>query len=402
MTSVSGSNNGSSHTSQSDLARGLPLMPPEQQPSDSLPDLDRSPVLQPPKTDVQVLNVPSNSHQVLEGAPVGQRADRGLRSRVYERSPSASARSISATPSSEQYEEARQVILSSFAPRVACFASRDTEDFVALKGFRDGLCGLLRAFGEHIQGKVVIRDSVGASKGWEDFGIRFINPSSLQYPHRLDSSIQLGNSLQSVDPQQSSQSDDIATAIDQILEYRFGSEKELLESTRSSIIHSDYTTKKSSHFKQSVYLLYLRKLLATMPIVPHETFSHPVTCIIAVSSHNSAPIDSLHQLYEDSCHGEGNIPAWINTKDYLRYYVLIHDEENDDITKSTALFDQMKRHFGLHCHLLRLQSSQSVQTDDDSVQVPRCEWLSAEEELDLIRKKGMIELFFALLLSRLP
>ncbi|KAJ5709808.1 hypothetical protein N7493_010099 [Penicillium malachiteum] len=62
-------------------------------------------------------------------------------------------------------------------------------------------------------------------------------------------------------------------------------------------------------------------------------------------------------------------------------HVLVHDEERDDITESTKLYDQMKRHFGLHCHLLRLRSSQCVVTDDDSVQVPSCERLSPQEQL---------------------
>jgi hypothetical protein len=59
----------------------------------------------------------------------------------------------------------------------------------------------------------------------------------------------------------------------------------------------------------------------------------------------------------------------------------VHDEDRDDISESTKLYDQMKRHFGLHCHLLRLRSNQCVVTDDDSVQVPECEWLSPSERL---------------------
>jgi hypothetical protein len=72
--------------------------------------------------------------------------------------------------------------------------------------------------------------------------------------------------------------------------------------------------------------------------------------------------------------------------DYLRYYVLVHDEEKDDITRSMGLFEQMKRHLGIHCHLLRLRSSQSAETDDDSIPLPRSDWMSAREELEDIRR----------------
>ena len=70
---------------------------------------------------------------------------------------------------------------------------------------------------------------------------------------------------------------------------------------------------------------------------------------------------------------------------------LVHDEEQDDISKSITLFEQMKRHFGLHCHLLRLRSSECVSSDDDSIQLPRCEWLSASEEFAEIQSREMQE-----------
>lgn len=55
-----------------------------------------------------------------------------------------------------------------------------------------------------------------------------------------------------------------------------------------------------------------------------------------------------------------------------------------------ALFDQMKRHFGLHCHLLRLRSGgRAVLSDDDSVEVPKSQWRSAAEELAEIQAKGI-------------
>ena len=60
------------------------------------------------------------------------------------------------------------------------------------------------------------------------------------------------------------------------------------------------------------------------------------------------------------------------------------------ICRSTALFDQMKKHFGLHCHLLRLRSGgRTVVSDDDAVVVPRCHWLSAAEELAELRLGGI-------------
>jgi hypothetical protein len=136
------------------------------------------------------------------------------------------------------------------------------------------------------------------------------------------------------------------------------------------------------------HTLYLRRLLSGLPVVPHETFSHPVAGIIAISSRNPHPIEELRRLYNRQHDGDLRFPQWVEN-DFLRYYVLIHDEETGDIAKSNQTFDSMKRHFGLHCHLLRLKSQPTIPSDDDSVRVPTCEWMSASEELAEIQKRGM-------------
>jgi hypothetical protein len=140
------------------------------------------------------------------------------------------------------------------------------------------------------------------------------------------------------------------------------------------------------------YALYLRRLLSGIPLACHESFAHPVACVMAISSRNPAPIEALQKLYRETSQGERRLPPWVDG-DYLRYYILVHDEENGDIAKSMALFDQMKRNFGLHCHLLRLRSTQSAETDDDSIPLPRSDWMTAAEELADIKASDTREDF---------
>ena len=290
----------------------------------------------------------------------------------------------------------KNIIVRSFAPRVAVFASPDTEDFIREKGFRDGLHSLLRPYGERLQGRIVIRDSVGGSRGWDDFGIRFINSQALQeasaHPPGGDVNVHdardLVNGSQRIsEPTRFSYGDEIETSIDRVLGSYLRTKGAALKSQENGHVDFKCTQYEQRLGPSPLYLLYLRKLLSSASIVPYETFSHPVACLIAVSSRHPAPIEALRQLYVDTGHEGKKIPAWMGTE-YLRYYVLFHDEENDDITKSTALFDLMKRHFGLHCHLLRLRRSRCVLTDDDSTRVPSCEWLTAEEEIQNIDMKG--------------
>ena len=292
----------------------------------------------------------------------------------------------------------KQIIVRSFAPRVAVFASPDTEDFIRGKGFKDGLYSLLRPYAERLHGKVVIRDSVGGSRGWDDFGIRFINSQALQEAsaHYAGGGLDGQDAQNSANgPQRASEqsrflySDRTGTSIDTVLDSYLRPPGAASESEEEDHLDYEVTSHETQVGQSPLYLIYLRKLLSSASIVPYETFSHPVACLIAVSSRHPAPIEALRQLYTNTGHESKKIPVWMGTE-YLRYYVLIHDEENDDITKSTTLFDLMKRHFGLHCHLLRLRPSQCVMTDDDSTRVPPCEWLSAEEEIEKNRLRSRL------------
>lgn len=294
-------------------------------------------------------------------------------------------------PIADDVNGVRESIIASFAPRVSVLASEDTDDIARGKGFVDGIYGLLRPFGEDIPGKVVVRDSIGASIAWENFGIRLVHygkdsqtaSSSIDQPHPNQ---QIGSHAireQCLHLSQSSASYEQEDPIDALLEHS-------LPPTRPRVSdgHDDsgdrHVGQQATKKLASAYTLYLRKLLSGTHQVPYETFTHPVACIIAVSSRSQAPLEKIRQLYSASGRGNINIPPWVGV-DHLRYYVLVHDEDRDEIAQSTALFDLMKRHFGLHCYLLRLRSTRCLETDDDSMHIPQCEWMSADEDLAGIR-----------------
>ncbi|KAL8382625.1 hypothetical protein RB595_006417 [Gaeumannomyces hyphopodioides] len=296
------------------------------------------------------------------------------------------------------------LMLQAFVPHVAVYASADTDALAADKGFERGLWELLRPFGEQVQGKVSIRDSVGGSRTWDDYAVRFV-----RYGDNDGSSTPLQNSSQStvlsrpptasngsagsadspdmVTSRESRRLADVEAVVDRHLTYAeqsmFGIGQQPMSPTQQEM---------DLEAPSPYYSLYLRRLLSGIPLEGHETFGHPVACVMAISSRNPSPIDALRNLYKETSEGEGRLPDWV-APDYLRYYVLVHDEENGDISKSMALFEQMKRNFGLHCHLLRIRSTQCAETDDDSIPLPRSEWMSAAEELADIRRSEAQEHF---------
>lgn len=307
-------------------------------------------------------------------------------------------------------EEPQKIIISSFSPRVAVFASEDTEALISDKGLTSGLCDLLRPFGEHVLGKVVIRDSVGVSRTWDDFAVRFISGDS-KTPRwksalaRSQSSVNI-NGLAN-DPTTSSRdrpsrpsSDKQSSPVDLVVDQFIDSEATNPETGVNGENSYEKAHQNLSPTVSMAYCQYLRKLLASESLVPHETFSHPVAGIIAVSSRSQKPLETLRNIYANTRSEGKTFPDWVGAE-YLRYYLLVHDDDTDDIMKSTALFDLMKRHFGLHCHMLRLRSTQCVESDDDSVAVAPCKWAPPEEDISHVKSQGASHSAFFILESNL-
>ncbi|KAM3424353.1 Transport protein particle subunit trs85-2 [Cercospora zeina] len=348
----------------------------------------------------------SNLFTSTTALPTGSPSQSGRSTPVTERvngsvfSPTGSTvRSPSPAPSGQlASNDVRDLILRAFAPHVSVLASQDTDELVRHKGIAGGLLDLLRPFGEQIQGKVTIRDSTGISKLHDDFSVRFVgvrdgleNPRN---PERKSTESapkpqghKRGVSLLEYKPARLRTGGDVGQ-IEELVERHLTFYEE-----NSGPIEASYMTLKDTaavpdaHATSPFYTLYLRRLLSGLPMVPSETFSHPVASVIAISSRSTSPIEELRNLYDSSNSGEHRLPQWVHNE-FLRYYVLIHDEDYDDITKSMALYDQMKRHFGLHCHLLRLRSTQCVPSDDDSLRLPPVEWTAAGEELaEIVRRE---------------
>lgn len=285
------------------------------------------------------------------------------------------------------------LILKSFVPHISIYASEDTEAVMREKGFQHGLWELLRPFGERVQGKVTVRDSNGMSRVAEDFSVRFTRfGDNIEHPDPKVSGLKSASQSQGQNGARASTSRDrdllasVEAVVDRHLSYA--------EESLAAMPHHGTLTNQGLDLEETspYYALYIRRLLSGLPLSPQETFSHPVACVIAISSRNQTPIEDLRRLYTETRQGERKLPVWVDS-DYLRYYVLVHDEENDDITRSMGLFEQMKRHLGLHCHLLRLRSSQSAETDDDSIPLPRSDWMSATEELEDLRRSESDEEF---------
>jgi trafficking protein particle complex subunit 8 len=211
-------------------------------------------------------------------------------------------------------------IAQAFCPTVAVVSSKECDELLRAKGFT-GLLDMLRPFGDCVQGKVNIRDSQAMSIPVEDFSVRFVDF------HHYARGIANGTSASRDQGPYAPKSPTMQTyvpggdlvAIERLLETKIeSSEKKYEQATaKGEVGGSDYS-------------FFLRKMLSATPVSAHETFSHPVACILAVSSHHPEPVDALLGLYNTT--NNAPIPRYIDAG-FLRYYVLIHDEDKDDFEK---------------------------------------------------------------------
>ncbi|KAH8150562.1 uncharacterized protein LAJ45_05258 [Morchella importuna] len=272
--------------------------------------------------------------------------------------------------------DAKSLILRAFVPHVAVHVSDDTNALAREKGFAD-FKDMLRPYGEEISGRVTVRDSQGISSSYDDFGMRFVALADVAAGgEKWETGLAraAAAAMAAGAGEGGGGGGGAGGGEGEKRKVWVGGSIEEVEELVG--LHMD---RELAGTGREFYMLYLRRLLSALPVAPHETFSHPVACVIAISSRNTTPIETLRNLYTSGSRVQ--LPAYVNT-DYLRYYVLVHDEDRDDIKKSNSLFDQMKKHFGLHCHLLRLRSGgRAVISDDDAVIVPKPNWISAAEEL---------------------
>jgi trafficking protein particle complex subunit 8 len=223
---------------------------------------------------------------------------------------------------SDEIRARQAIIAQAFGPTVAVVASRECEEMIRTKGFT-GLLDLFRPFGDCIQGKVNIRDSQAVTSYIEDFSVKFIDF------HHYAQSLSNGRDTRDQGPYAPKRTapsyipgGDLA-ALERLMEH-------YVESAQDNQEENGESKAGENKRQEGEYSFFLRRMLSAFPISAHETFLHPVACVLAVSSHHTEPIDALLGLYNTT--NNAPLPRYID-EGFLRYYVLIHDEDRDDVDK---------------------------------------------------------------------
>ncbi|KAF9934889.1 Trafficking protein particle complex 8 [Linnemannia zychae] len=226
---------------------------------------------------------------------------------------------------------ARELVSRVMSPRVAVIASQGATELCQANHI-PSLVDLLRPFGEQIEGRVTVHVPMGLPSAIDNFTLRFTEMDQLEEPDSKTSDRWL---------------EEVVRAAAHGFEDRYkirGKEQ----------VTNEYLNAPAGRVFPW-YWKYRDLLLSTGGASDHETFDHPVATIVAISSLSPDPISEIHQLNNMSTPAVAFDRAYIDPTT-LKYYVLIHDNSKGNIDNAMDILDKMRRTFGLHCHLLRINS----------------------------------------------
>ncbi|KAI8641827.1 ER-golgi trafficking TRAPP I complex 85 kDa subunit-domain-containing protein [Parasitella parasitica] len=238
----------------------------------------------------------------------------------------------------------RDYIARTLGPLVAVAASEDAEELCRVNHI-PSFADFIKPFGDMFEGRVTPRDWQGTPISIDNFNIRFRPIHKLEEPDHQAVMNLVQDSVKEKGERYQGLLEEIRTRND------------VTEDYLSTPL--DDLTPWYADFKNAV--------LSLRGITEYETFDHPVATMIVISSSNPDPVSTIMQLYNP------NVPSFTIDKPYvdtniLRYYVVLHDPNRTSIEHSTAVFEKLKRTVGLHCYLLKINSSPRDPLDNDSIE----------------------------------
>ncbi|KAG0240476.1 Trafficking protein particle complex 8 [Mortierella sp. GBA43] len=226
---------------------------------------------------------------------------------------------------------ARELVGRVMSPRIAVIASQGATE-LCQANYLSSVVDLLKPFGERIEGRVTVHGSTGLPSSIDNFTMRFTEMDQLEEP----------------DPKTTQRwLEDVVRAA------AIGFYDPFMIRSREQVTNDYLSATAERVFPW--YTRYRDLFFSTGGVSDHETFEHPVACVIAISSLSQDPINEIHQLNNMST------PPIVFEKTFMdptlmKYYVLIHDCSKGTIESAMETLDKMRKTFGLNCSILKINS----------------------------------------------
>ncbi|KAJ2189233.1 hypothetical protein EV181_001740 [Coemansia sp. RSA 532] len=116
------------------------------------------------------------------------------------------------------------------------------------------------------------------------------------------------------------------------------------------------------------YTLFRQQWMTTMQPSEHESFMHPVACVLVASGSEDDPVGALRTLQAHAAVNRVQTQGFSGAN-VLFYYVLVHDGRDPGVLQTIDhTFDQVRRAFGQNSSLLKINSNTDLIDADTSEQ----------------------------------
>ncbi|KAG0313384.1 Trafficking protein particle complex 8, partial [Dissophora globulifera] len=237
---------------------------------------------------------------------------------------------------------ARELVSRVMSPRIAVIASQDATELCRANHL-PSIVDLFKPFGEQIEGRLTVVGSTGLPSVIDGFNLRFTEIDQLEEPDSKTTQRWLAEIVRAA-----------AENFDDPFKIA-GKEQ----------VTYDYLNA-SPERAFPWYTRYRDLFFNTGGVSDHETFDHPVACVIAISSMSQDPLNEIHQLNNMST------PPLVFERTFmdpsiLKYYVLLHDCSKGNLDVAMETLEKMRR-TGVHCNILKINS---VDPDNTSLSKDR-------------------------------
>ncbi|KAJ1956653.1 hypothetical protein EC988_001237 [Linderina pennispora] len=236
----------------------------------------------------------------------------------------------------------KDFVAKALCPRLLVCSSSALDNLLHVNNF-DTFAELLAPFGQDVSAQITVQDGQGAPYFLDKINVKFTTDFSIQKPQAVGGP--------EVDEMV------ISSVLDNI-------DKQMPEFLTETGIDMEVVKSEEPIGWAPWYTLFRQQWVNDMQASEHESFVHPVACLLVASSTDSDPVWTLKEL-QNSAEVMRVRENSFSGSSVMFYYMLVHDERDTGAMATVDYkFDLLRKALGQNCALLRLNSNTNLIGDD--------------------------------------
>ncbi|KAJ1853791.1 hypothetical protein LPJ73_002578, partial [Coemansia sp. RSA 2703] len=241
----------------------------------------------------------------------------------------------------------KEFVAKAFCPRILLIASPEIHDTCSANGLQSP-ADLFAPFGQDVSAQITIQDGQGAPYFLDKINARFIDDFIIEKKQQS----QLTNA-----------------EVDELVASCISASSAAEHPDPSFMTLSSGIDKKAAASDDVSawspwYTLFRQQWVNRMQPSEHESFMHPVACLLMVSASDPDPVGSLRNLSNHPTVRRAQTQSFTGTN-LMFYYMVLHDERHTAHAHNVDhRFDQVRKTFGQNCSLLRINSNTDLLEPD--------------------------------------